>query len=95
MSLSVEDVQYIARLARLRFSESEQEEMAAQMSRILDYMEQLNQLDTSGVPPMSHVLDLTNVFREDQAQQRIERDEALGKAPDADHEHFRVPKVIE
>lgn len=65
------------------------------MSEILDYVEKLNELDTSAVPPMSHVLDLYNVTREDQVEQRITRDEALKNAPDADSEFFRAPKVIE
>jgi aspartyl-tRNA(Asn)/glutamyl-tRNA(Gln) amidotransferase subunit C len=95
MSISVEEVQYIAALARLRFSEEEQQQLAEQMSTMLDYVDQLNELDTSGVPPMSHVLDLHNVFREDKAQQRISHEEALQNAPDADGDFFRVPKVID
>lgn len=95
MSISIEEVHYIASLARLRFSEEEEERLAGQMSRILEYMEQLNELDTTGVPPMAHVLDLTNVFREDDARTRITREEALRNAPDADDEYFRVPKVID
>jgi aspartyl-tRNA(Asn)/glutamyl-tRNA(Gln) amidotransferase subunit C len=95
MSVSVEEVRYIASLARLRFSEHEEETLARQMSSILDYMAKLNELDTSEVPPMSHVLDLYNIFREDDVLQRITRDEALRNAPDADGEYFRVPKVIE
>lgn len=95
MAVSTEEVHYIAELARLRFSEEEEDHMARQMSRILDYMEKLNELDLTGVPPMSHVLDLHNVFRPDEAEQRIARDEALSNAPDADGAYFRVPKVIE
>lgn len=95
MSITIDEVRYIARLARLRFSEEEEQLMAEQMSKILDYMDQLNELDTAAVPPMSHVLDLTNVFREDVVKQRISRDEALKNAPDADEAYFRAPKVIE
>lgn len=95
MSITLEDVRYIAALARLRFSPNEERRLAEQMNTILAYMDQLNELDTRDVPPMSHVLDLYNVFREDAVQQRITRDEALGNAPDADGVFFRVPKVIE
>jgi aspartyl-tRNA(Asn)/glutamyl-tRNA(Gln) amidotransferase subunit C len=95
MSVTIDEVRYIARLARLRFTEEEEGLMAEQMSKILDYMDQLNELDTEGVPPMSHVLDLTNVFREDVATRRISREEALRNAPDADEAYFRAPKVIE
>lgn len=95
MSVSLEEVRYIAQLARLRFTDEEEQEMARQMSRILDYMDQLSELDTTDVPPMSHVLELTNVFRTDEVQQRITRDDALRNAPEADDTYFRVPKVID
>ena len=95
MSVSIDEVRYIAALARLSFSEEEEVRMAEQLSKVLDYVEKLNELDTSGVPPMSHVLDLHSVFREDVVEQRITRDEALENAPDADGTFFRVPKVIE
>ncbi len=95
MAVTQDDVRHIARLARLRFSEDEEEQMAAEMSRILGYMEKLGELDTTGVPPLAHVLDLQNVTRPDEAETRIRREDALEQAPDADAEHFRVPKVIE
>lgn len=95
MAISREDVRHIAGLARLRFSEEEETRMAQEMGRILDYVEKLNELDTTGVPPMSHVLDVHNVFREDEVEERIRREDALKNAPDADNEYFRVPKVID
>jgi len=95
MAISVDEVRYIASLARLRFSEEQEEHLAEQMSEILEYMEKLSELDTTDVPPMSHVLDLYNVFRADTAHQRITPEEALENAPDADGDYFRVPKVIE
>lgn len=94
MSLSVDDVRYIAGLARLRFSEEEEQRLAREMDAILDYVDQLNELDTTGVPPMSHVLDLYNVYRPDEAHPRISREEALQNAPDSDGEYVRVPKVL-
>ncbi len=95
MSVSIEEVRYLAALARLRFSDEEEKRIAGQLSEVLDYMEKLNELDTSGVPPMSHVLDLHSVSRDDEVAQRISREEALKNAPDADGSYFRVPKVIE
>ncbi len=95
MAISVEEVRYIAALARLRFSEDQERRLAQQMSQMLDYVDKLNELDTTGVPPMSHVLDVYNVFRDDVPQQRITREDALRNAPDADNAYFRVPKVIE
>jgi aspartyl-tRNA(Asn)/glutamyl-tRNA(Gln) amidotransferase subunit C len=93
--VSREQVRYIASLARLRFTDEEEERLAKQMNDILGYVEKLDELDTSGVQPMSHVLDLHNVFREDVAETRISRDEALKNAPDADSVYIRAPKVIE
>ncbi len=95
MSVSIEQVRYIASLARLRFTEKEEKRLAEQMNDVLGYVEKLDELDTSGVEPMSHVLDLYNVFREDVAESRISREEALKNAPDADDAYIRAPKVIE
>ncbi|NBC18677.1 MAG: Asp-tRNA(Asn)/Glu-tRNA(Gln) amidotransferase subunit GatC [Bacteroidetes bacterium] len=95
MALSTDEVRYIARLARLRFSPDEQEQLAQDMGKVLDYMDTLDELDTSGVPPMSHVLDLYNVHRDDKVASRIDHDDALRNAPDADGDYFRVPKVID
>ena len=95
MSVSKDDVRYIAKLARLRFSEEDEERLATQLSAVLGYMEKLDELDTSGVRPTSHVLDLHNVARRDRVDQRISRDDALKNAPDAGDAYFRVPKVID
>lgn len=95
MALSREDVRHVAQLARLDFSEDEEARMAEEMSRILEYVEKLDELDTSGVPPMSHVLDVTNVYREDDIESRIDREQALEAAPDAEQGYFLVPRVVE
>lgn len=94
MALSREEVQHVAQLARLDFSDEEEQQMAEEMSQILDYVEKLDELDTSGVPPMSHVLDVTNVFRDDEIESRIDQDQALEPAPETDDEYFRVPPVV-
>lgn len=95
MAVSRDDVRHVAQLARLDFSDEEEAQMADEMSQILEYVEKLNELDTSGVPPMSHVLDVTNVMRPDEVESRIDREQALAPAPEADEEHFQVPKVID
>jgi aspartyl-tRNA(Asn)/glutamyl-tRNA(Gln) amidotransferase subunit C len=95
MALSREDVRHVARLARLDFSDEEEARMAEEMSQILDYVEKLDELDTSGVPPMSHVLDVTNVYREDEVEERIDREQALEPAPEAEQGYFVVPKVVD
>ena len=95
MKVTRDQVRYIATLARLRFDPAEEEEIAGQLTRILDYVDKLNELDLTDVAPMSHVLDLFNIVRNDLAESRISREQALSNAPDADESYFRVPKVIE
>ncbi|PSQ85537.1 MAG: Asp-tRNA(Asn)/Glu-tRNA(Gln) amidotransferase GatCAB subunit C [Bacteroidetes bacterium QS_1_65_9] len=94
MSVSREEVRHVAQLARLDFSEEGEARMADELSQIIEYVDKLDELDTSGVPPMSHVLDVTNVFRPDEVEERIDRGEALELAPEADDKYFRVPKVV-
>ena len=95
MSVTIEEVRHIARLARLRLTEDEEIAMASQLSKILDYVEQLNELDLTGVEPMSHVLDLVNAMRDDEVEHRITHEEALRNAPAADSDYFRVPRFVE
>lgn len=94
MAISRDEVQHVAQLARLDFTEDEEEQMAEEMSQILDYVDKLDELDTSGVPPMSHVLDVTNVFRKDEIESRIDQEQALEPAPERDGGYFQVPKVV-
>lgn len=94
MAISRDEVQHVAQLARLEFSEDDEEQMAEELSQMLDYVDKLNELDTSGVPPMSHVLDVTNVFREDDIESRIDQEQALEPAPEQEGGYFQVPKVV-
>jgi len=93
--ISAEQVKYVADLARLELSPEEQEEFTAQLNAILEYMDQLNELETSGVEPTSHVLPLRNVLREDVAGPSLTVEEVLANAPDQEQGHFKVPKIIE
>ena len=94
MSVSKDDVKKIAELSRLEFLDSEIEKFTVEMNKILSYMEKLNELDTSGVEPLSHPIENSNVFREDEIKTSTDREEALKNAPDSTSEHFKVPKVI-
>ncbi len=94
MSVSIQDVKYIAELARLEFADEELERLAGELNAILAYMAKLDELSTDDVSPMTHVLDVKNVFRKGEVAQRITHEEALKNAPEADSEYFRVPKVI-
>ncbi len=94
MSVSLMDVDHVATLARLRFSDEEREQLVDQLNEILNYVEQLDKIDTADVPPTSHVLDLRNVLREDVVDESLPHDEALANAPEKDRGHFMVPKVL-
>lgn len=93
--ISNKEVEYVARLARLEISEQEKEKFTAQLNDILLHIDQLNELDTQEVEPMSHAIAVTNAFREDKVRDSIGVKEALANAPDARGEFFRVPKVID
>ncbi len=94
MPVSVKDVQYIARLAKLRLSEQELPQMTQQLNKILEYMDQLNELDTEDVQPLAHPLQMENVFREDVRQPSLKPEEALANAPERKGNYFSVPKVV-
>jgi len=93
--ISKEEIEHIASLARLYLTEEEKELFCSQLSSILDYMEKLNELDTTIVEPTSHVLPLMNVMRDDVPSPSIPREDALMNAPDHTDKFFRVPKIIE
>lgn len=95
ISISKAQVEHVARLARLGLSDAEKEAFTDQLSRILEHMENLNRVDTSDVPPTSHVLLLQNVVRPDKPHQSLPREHALQNAPDAEAGCFRVPKITE
>ncbi len=95
MAITIQDVEYIAKLARLEFTDAEKEKLVLHLNEILTYMTKLNKLDTTDIEPLSQVLDLRNVFREDAVRKSLPREEALKNAPDRTEEFFLVPKVIE
>jgi aspartyl-tRNA(Asn)/glutamyl-tRNA(Gln) amidotransferase subunit C len=95
VKLSTSDVEYVAKLARLEVTEAEKEKFTAQLNDILLYIDQLNEMDTKGVAPMSHAIAVTNAFREDKVAESLGTQKALANAPDARGEFFRVPKVID
>jgi len=86
-----EQVLHVAKLARLELTDDEVERMAGELSKILEHVETMNELDLEAVEPTSHVVDLTNVLREDVPRPSLKRDTALEQAPDATDSGFRVP----
>ncbi len=94
MAVTVHDVDHIARLARLSFTEEEKHRLTGELNTILGYMEQLNSVPTDHVEPLSHVIDLENVVRDDIRSPGLSTEEALRNAPSHDDKFFKVPKVI-
>lgn len=85
----------VAHLARLEIQEEEMADFTFQMNRILEYMDKLNELDTEGVPPMTHALTLCNVLREDRVMPSLPQELSLANAPDHRGRFYLVPRVIE
>jgi aspartyl-tRNA(Asn)/glutamyl-tRNA(Gln) amidotransferase subunit C len=94
MSVTLKDVEHVAQLARLDFSPEEKQVLLAQLNTILEYMNQLNRLETSSVEPLLHVIELATVFREDHVRPSTPRDEVLKNAPARSGEFFQVPPVL-
>ena len=95
MKLSTKEIEYVARLARLEVTDKETEKFTAQLNDILGYIDKLNEIDTTGVEPMTHAIAVTNAFREDKIVDSIGTEKSLSNAPDGRGEFFRVPKVID
>lgn len=95
MSVTIKDVEHIAALAKLSFSEEEKAEFTEKFNEILSFMEKLNELDTSDVEPLSHVIELQNVLRDDVVKESLPTDEAVKNAPSHTDRFFKVPKVID
>ena len=95
MSVTLDDVRKVAKLARLSFSEEEEARLVTDLNQMLAYVASLDALDTSQVAPTTHVLPLSNVFRTDEPAESLSQEAALANAPRSGHGHFRVPKVIE
>jgi aspartyl-tRNA(Asn)/glutamyl-tRNA(Gln) amidotransferase subunit C len=95
MKITRREVEHVARLARLGLSEEEIDRMRAQLDAILNYVDKLNELETRDVPPTSHAIPMTNVFREDAVRPCLSQEEALANAPDRQEGFFRVPRILE
>ncbi len=94
MKIDLEQVRKVAHLARLELTSDEEEKFTTQLSSILDYFEQLSELDTSDVPPTTRAIDVSNVVRPDELQPDHNRDAILACAPDQDGDFFKVPQII-
>ena len=95
MKLSEEEVEHVAKLARLEITESEKEAFSQHLSAILTYVDQLRAVETKGIDPTATVVEQANVFREDCVQPSLPVEKALANAPEAQDGCFVVPKIIE
>jgi aspartyl-tRNA(Asn)/glutamyl-tRNA(Gln) amidotransferase subunit C len=95
MAITREEVLQVARLARLSLSPAEVDKMKEQLGSILSYIRQLDRLDTSGVVPTSHAVEMGTPFRDDSVERFGEKEEILKNAPDREEDFFRVPRIIE
>jgi len=88
-------VRKVAKLSRLDLTKAEVEEFTEQLSAILEYVEKMNELDTTGVEPLAHCLPISNVFREDSVKGSLGTEKTLANAPQRDGEYFKVPKIMD
>jgi aspartyl-tRNA(Asn)/glutamyl-tRNA(Gln) amidotransferase subunit C len=95
MKITREEIERVAMLARMELSHEEEELLTRQLDKILQYMDKLNQLDTTDVEPLAHAVDITNAFREDRAVNQPSPESLLSNAPEREETFFRVPKIIE
>jgi aspartyl-tRNA(Asn)/glutamyl-tRNA(Gln) amidotransferase subunit C len=92
--ISPEEVAHVARLARLTLTSEELERFTEQLGAVLEHAQDVEALDTSGVPPTAHPLPLANVWRDDTVMPSLDRDEVLAQAPDVEADRFRVPRIL-
>ncbi|HEY1268364.1 MAG TPA: Asp-tRNA(Asn)/Glu-tRNA(Gln) amidotransferase subunit GatC [Candidatus Binatia bacterium] len=95
MKITREEVRRVALLARLALSDEEEARLTEQLDKILQYMEKLESLETSGIDPMAHAVDVVNAFRDDRVTNDPQPEALLSNAPDREKTFLKVPKIIE
>lgn len=95
MKVTKAAIEHVANLARLKLTELEKEKLTSEMENIIAYVDKLNELDTSNVKPMEHVIPIKNVFREDRVEKSYDREKILSNAPVVEEGCFKVPKVVD
>ncbi|MEH0157688.1 Asp-tRNA(Asn)/Glu-tRNA(Gln) amidotransferase subunit GatC [Limibacter armeniacum] len=95
MKIDKEAIEKIAHLSRLYFNEKDEERMVKSMNDIVNWVAKLEEVDTEGVEPLTHMTEVTNNWREDEVKAPLSRDKGLKNAPEKDEAYFRVPKVLE
>ncbi|HBU85861.1 Asp-tRNA(Asn)/Glu-tRNA(Gln) amidotransferase subunit GatC [Paenibacillus sp. UMB7766-LJ446] len=95
MSISNNDVQHVAKLARLNLTAEEEQTLTGQLNAILKYAEKLNELDTDDIEPTTHVLHVSNVMRDDETKESLSIEQVMRNAPEEEDGQFKVPAVME
>ncbi|WP_440112617.1 Asp-tRNA(Asn)/Glu-tRNA(Gln) amidotransferase subunit GatC [Paenibacillus sp. QZ-Y1] len=95
MSISNNDVQHVAKLARLNLTSEEEQTLTGQLNAILKYAEKLNELDTDDIEPTTHVLHVSNVMRNDETKKSLSIEQVMRNAPEEEDGQFKVPAVME
>ncbi len=95
MKITIKDAAHVAGLARLRFKDDELEAMTAQLNSILESFDRLQAVDTTGIQPSTHAVDVSNAFRDDEVRTSLAPATALANAPEAEEGCFKVPRIIE
>lgn len=91
--IQIKDVEHVARLARLELTEEEKVKFSKQLGDVLGYVDEMNEVDTTNVEPMSHAVEFSNVMREDVEIYEQTREELMSNAPDREGDFFKVPKI--
>lgn len=91
--ITIQDVEHVAKLARLDLTEEEKVKFSKQLGDVLKYVEQMNEVDTSNIEPLSHVVDFNNVMREDEIHYDCSKEELMMNAPEEENGFFKVPKI--
>lgn len=91
--ITTKDVEHVAKLARLEITDEEKEKFTKQLGDVLKYVEQMNEVDTTGVKPMAHAFDIVNVMREDEIVYEQTKEELMKNAPEEENGFFKVPKI--
>jgi aspartyl-tRNA(Asn)/glutamyl-tRNA(Gln) amidotransferase subunit C len=94
MSISLAEVEHIAKLARLELSDQERRSFQKELGKIIEYFDHLKKLDTSKISPLTHTVPLENALREDEVRPCLSTDQALQNAPRKRDHYFQVPKVV-
>ncbi len=92
--IDIDQVRKVANLARLQLTEAEQQQFTGQLNRILEYVQQLDELDTKDVAPTTRAIEVSNITRPDQLEVFAEREAILNSAPDREEDFFKVPKIL-